>query len=117
LVGVVAVAAAFYGVTRYISIEVEEEEEEGEDKKQRPTNPGNQIGNEDGAEEADEEDVEEEDEEEDDDYDDALIFLPTGFSRPKPKTFYRGSDPEWQEYRKVATDRPRVEKIRSTHAM
>jgi hypothetical protein len=117
LVGVVAVAAAFYGVTRYISIEVEEDEEEEKDNKQRSSRPGNQIGNEDGGEEADEGDVEEEDEEEDDDYDDALIFLPTGFSRPKPKTFYRGSDPEWQEYRKVATDRPRVEKIRSTHAM
>jgi hypothetical protein len=119
LVGAVAVTAAFYGVTRYISIEVDEEEEE-EDKKQRSTRPGTQIGNEDGAEEADEHDVEEEDnedDEDDEDYDDALLFLPTGFSRPKPKTFYRGSDPEWQEYRKVATDRPRVEKIRSTHAM
>lgn len=56
----------------------------------------------------------EEGEDEDDDYDDALLFLPTGFSRPKPQVFYKGSDPEWQEFKKVATDRPRCEKIHST---
>ncbi|PZD28450.1 hypothetical protein A1F96_05902 [Pyrenophora tritici-repentis] len=28
------------------------------------------------------------------------------------KTFYKGTDPEWQEFRKLATDRPRLEKIR-----
>lgn len=43
-----------------------------------------------------------------------LLFLPTGLSRPKPKSFYRGSDPEWREFRKLATDRPRVDKIRGT---
>jgi hypothetical protein len=59
------------------------------------------------------EDSEDEDDEEDD-YDDALIFLPTGFSRPRPQTYYKGSDPEWQEFKKVATDRPRVVKIQST---
>ncbi|KAL5114711.1 hypothetical protein ACEQ8H_007380 [Pleosporales sp. CAS-2024a] len=44
---------------------------------------------------------------------DGLLFLPTGFSRPRPRTFYRGSDPEWQEFRKIATDRPRVDRIRN----
>jgi len=107
------VAAALHGVSRYISIEVEVEEVE--DDKSRPRRSGNQISNEDGAEEAGEEG--EEEYEDDDDYDDALLFLPTGFSRPKPKTFYKGSDPEWQEYRKVATDRPRVEKIRSEYTV
>jgi hypothetical protein len=61
------------------------------------------------------EEVDEESDDDDEDYDDAILFLPTGFSRPKPRTFYKGSDPEWQEFRKVATDRPRVEKIRGMH--
>jgi hypothetical protein len=55
------------------------------------------------------------DEDEDDDdeeYDDALLFLPTGLSRPRPKQFWKGSDPEWQEFKKLATDRQRVDKIR-----
>jgi hypothetical protein len=49
----------------------------------------------------------------DDEEEDVLLFLPTGFSRPRPRTFYKGSDPEWKEFSKVASDRPRVEKIRS----
>lgn len=65
----------------------------------------------DGEEEEDDE-AEEEDEE-DEDYDDALIFLPTGLSRRKPPRHWKGSDPEWQEFRRVATDRPRVERIRA----
>jgi hypothetical protein len=52
-------------------------------------------------------------EEDDDEEEDVLLFLPTGFSRPRPRTFYKGSDPEWKEFSKVASDRPRVEKIRS----
>jgi hypothetical protein len=48
----------------------------------------------------------------DEEYDDAILFLPTGFSRLRPKRFWKGSDPEWQEFKKVATDRPRVDKIR-----
>lgn len=90
-------------------------EEVVEDDKQQSKRLGSPISDEDEAEESSEE-VEEDDEEEEE-YDDALIFLPTGFSRPKPRTFYRGSDPEWQEFRKLATDRPRMEKIRSTDTM
>jgi hypothetical protein len=54
-----------------------------------------------------------EEEEDEEDYDDAILFLPTGLSRQRPQTFYKGSDPEWQEYKKLAGDRPRLEKIRS----
>jgi hypothetical protein len=54
----------------------------------------------------------EDEEEEEEEYDDAILFLPTGFSRPRRKTFYKGSDPEWQAFKKIATERPRVEKIR-----
>ena len=52
------------------------------------------------------------DEDEDEEEEEALLFLPTGFSRPQKKTFYKGTDPEWQEFRKIATDRPRIERIR-----
>jgi hypothetical protein len=58
-------------------------------------------------------DGEEEEDEDDEDYDDALLFLPTGLSRPKKRTFYKGSDPEWQEFKKISTDRPRLNRIRS----
>lgn len=51
---------------------------------------------------------------EDQDYDDALLFLPTGFSRPRPQVLYKGSDPEWQEFKKLATDQPRCLKIQGT---
>ncbi|KAF1839972.1 uncharacterized protein K460DRAFT_371935 [Cucurbitaria berberidis CBS 394.84] len=107
LVGAVAIAGATYGLGRYIGLEVEIEEVQEE--QQPPTRSTGQIHNEDENSEP----GQEVDEEEDEDYeDDALLFLPTGFSRPRPKTFYRGSDPEWQEFKKLATDRPRVEKIR-----
>lgn len=53
-----------------------------------------------------EEDDEEEEEEE------AILFLPTGLSRPKPQRFYKGSDPEWQEFVRIAPDRQRMERVR-----
>jgi hypothetical protein len=101
LVGAVAVSAAIYGLGQYLSIEVEVQEEEnttrpaaGQDDGWQQVGPG----------------VDDEDEEE---YDDALLFLPTGFSRPRPKTYYRGSDPEWQAFKKLSQDVPRIKKIRS----
>jgi hypothetical protein len=42
----------------------------------------------------------------------AILFLPTGFSRAKPRQFYKGSDPEWQEFVRIAPDRQRIERIR-----
>jgi hypothetical protein len=53
------------------------------------------------------------DDEEEDEDDDVVIFLPTGLSRPKPKTFYKGSDPEWKEFSSVAKDRKRLERIQN----
>jgi hypothetical protein len=99
-------------LTQYIGISVEIERVEEEEP--TSTRSGGQISNGDKTNEAAEEAADEYDD--DEEYDDAILFLPTGFSRPKPKTYYRGSDPEWQEFRKVALDRPRVEKIRSTHS-
>jgi hypothetical protein len=97
IVGTIVVATAFWSLSRYISIEIKEENADD------TTPVAGQVSN----------NGEEEEGEDDDDYDDALIFLPTGFSRPRPQTYYKGSDPEWQAFKKLATDRPRVEKIRS----
>jgi len=93
LVGAVAVGAAFYGISRYISISVEVEEV-------------NDAGWTTVGREADDED------EDDDEEYDAILFIPTGFSRLQPKRFWKGSDPEWQQFKKLATDRPRIDKIR-----
>jgi hypothetical protein len=97
---------ATYGLGRYVGIKVEVEEiKEGE---RTATRSGGQPGQ-DGWTTVGQ-DVDDEDE--DDEYDDAILFLPTGFSRLRPRTFYKGSDPEWQEFKKLAADRPRVDKIR-----
>lgn len=58
------------------------------------------------------EESEEEEEEEDEDEDNAIIFLPTGFSRARPRTFYKGSDPEWREFVRLAPDKQRTNRIR-----
>ncbi|ORY15023.1 hypothetical protein BCR34DRAFT_196978 [Clohesyomyces aquaticus] len=70
------------------------------------------------AEQGDEENEDdEEDEDEDEDEDEGeedvepLVFLPTGFSRKKQRTYYRGSDPEWQEFVRIAPNKDRVQRI------
>ncbi|KAJ4372220.1 hypothetical protein N0V83_003994 [Neocucurbitaria cava] len=108
LVGAVAIAGATYGLGRYLGLEVEIEEVEEE--QQKSTRSIDQVSGDDEHYQPAEDFNNEE--ESDDEYDDALIFLPTGFSRPRPRTYYKGSDPEWKEFRKLALDRPRVEKIR-----
>ncbi|KKY23672.1 hypothetical protein UCDDS831_g02893 [Diplodia seriata] len=55
---------------------------------------------------------EEEDWDEDEEWDDDALFIPLGWATPVPRRFYRGSDPEWQEFRKVALDQKRHEQIR-----
>lgn len=40
------------------------------------------------------------------------LFIPLGFAKPRPRTFYRGSDPEWQEFRKLAPDTKKHTKMR-----
>lgn len=120
LVGAVAIATATYGLGQYLGLEVEVEEEEEEERK--PGRWKKQVRKEDGTldevddEEANEEEDEDEDEddedEEEEDYDDGIFFLPTGFSRTKPTSFYKGSDPEWQEFKRVTQDKARIERIR-----
>jgi hypothetical protein len=111
MIGTVVVGAAFYILGRYLGIEVQVEAVD--EKPQQPRPSAGAIRN--GDEESDEAGADEEDDAEDDDADEdveALLFLPTGFSRPKPQTFYRGSDPEWQEFTKLSKDKARAEKIR-----
>lgn len=40
-------------------------------------------------------------------------FIPLGFARQRPQTFYRGSDPEWQSFIEFAKDRKRCLSLRS----
>lgn len=39
------------------------------------------------------------------------LFIPMTWSTKLPRQFYRGSDPEWQEFVKVAKDKTRIKKI------
>lgn len=119
LVGAVAITAATYGLGQYLGLEVEIEEEEEAEQQTKPGRWKKQVRKEDGSlEEVDDEEANEDGEDEDEEdadeeeYDDAVLFLPTGFSRLKPKTFYKGSDPEWQEFKKVSQDKKRIERIR-----
>ncbi|KAL1794654.1 hypothetical protein ACET3X_006470 [Alternaria dauci] len=102
LVGAVAIGIATYGLGQYVGITVEVEEVKERGSVSKPGQDGwTTVGPQD-----------DEDEDDDEDDDDALLFLPIGLSRPRPKQYWRGSDPEWQEFRKLASDRPRVDKIR-----
>lgn len=91
-----------YTFLKWLEETPEEEEERKREEEQRAANLKSARAH--GIPVVDEED--EEDEEE------ALIFLPTGFSQPRPPTFYKGSDPEWQEFVRIAPDRSRIERIR-----
>ncbi|KAF2836338.1 hypothetical protein M501DRAFT_987504 [Patellaria atrata CBS 101060] len=42
------------------------------------------------------------------------MFLPLGFTRQMPQTFYKGSDPEWQEFKKIAQDPKRFKAIKDS---
>ena len=41
-------------------------------------------------------------------------FIPLTWAKKMPREFYKGSDPEWQEFRKVASDKERQKKAHST---
>lgn len=80
-------------ISKYLGIEIEELEELD-----------------DGAEEEGGEEVEEED----DGYAHPdSTFIPLTWPTKLPRTFYRGSDPEWQEFIKVAKDQPRHTRIQN----
>ena len=64
-------------------------------------------------------DVEAQKSEEEDDADipeempEDALFIPLWFARKKPKTFYKGTDPEWQSFVDFSKDRQRSQFIRS----
>jgi len=43
--------------------------------------------------------------------DEDSTFIPLTWATKLPRTFYRGSDPEWQDFVKMAKDKPRHKKI------
>lgn len=117
LVGLVAVTAATYALGQYLGLEVTMEEEQVQENR-KPGRWKKQVRNEDGTlDELDDKEAnqggpeDDGDEHEDEAYGDAILFLPTGFSRQKPKIFYKGSDPEWQEFMKITRDQARMRRI------
>ncbi|OAL55762.1 hypothetical protein IQ07DRAFT_529585 [Pyrenochaeta sp. DS3sAY3a] len=106
LVGAFAIAGTTYGLVQHFGIEVTIEEVE---EKHAPSTRSSDALN---HEEADGTGREVDDDEEAED-EEALFFLPTGLSREKkPHTFYKGSDPEWQEFKKLSKDPARITKIK-----
>ena len=69
------------------------------------------------AQQAEGEDGEEEEEEEEEEEgppfyaDEENTFIPLTWSKKMPRTYYRGSDPEWQEFIKIAKDKGRHRKV------
>lgn len=53
-------------------------------------------------------------EEEEDHEHEGAIFIPFIWPRMAPRTFYKESDPDWQEFAKVAGDEERLNTIRGT---
>ena len=100
----------------WLGEEVEDEEEAAHQARRARRPPLQQEDAPDGGHgrevaEDDEEEYDDDDQEEDDE-EEGLIFFPTGFSRPRPRQFYRGSDPEWQTFVRLCKDRQRMDKIR-----
>ena len=57
--------------------------------------------------------VQEEEGEEDVFADEDSTFVPMTWATKLPRNFYKGTDPEWQEFVKVAKDKPRHKKLQS----
>jgi hypothetical protein len=47
--------------------------------------------------------------------DEDSLFVPLTWAKKLPRSFYKGSDPEWQEFVKVSKDKARVKKIHCNH--
>ena len=97
-----------YGYLRfmwsYMDVEIEFLDDEEEE-----------VAEQEAAQNANEEGEEDEDEGEEDGppfyADDDNTFIPLTWSTKMPKTYYRGSDPEWQDFIKIARDKSRHKKI------
>jgi hypothetical protein len=49
--------------------------------------------------------------------DENSLFIPLTWAKKLPRTFYKGSDPEWQEFVKVSKDKARHKKIQCNHPL
>lgn len=114
LAGSVVVTIGCWKFLDWLNEEIEDEEEpEQRRRARRPPIPGDGANDKGGREITDEEEAEwEEQGDEEEEEDEGLLFFPTGLSRPRSRSFYKGSDPEWQTFVRLAQDRPRVDKIR-----
>jgi hypothetical protein len=110
MIGTTIAFASIYGLWRWLDEEIEEEvkKEEWQEAKRVQWRRSNDTGGETGKDDDEDGEAEDEDEEEEE----GLIFFPTGLSRPKKKEYYKGSDPEWQEFVRIAPDRTRIDRIR-----
>ncbi|KAL9088732.1 MAG: hypothetical protein Q9165_006041 [Trypethelium subeluteriae] len=91
--GLYSGCAVAYFYLFFPEIEIEEEESEGE------------------VAEVDESNTGEDDDLEDYGADEDSLFIPLSLAKRKQRSFYRGSDPEWQEFIKLASDKQRHQKI------
>lgn len=53
----------------------------------------------------------EEGEEDDEEEGEEMFFLPLSWPKLADRVYYKGSDPEWQEYIKLSKDKPKQSKI------
>ena len=94
----------------------EEEDAQGEVQSKALTateHSGNLERQQDRDESEDDEDEEEEDEDiVPDTIPEDAWFIPLGFAHQRPRTFYRGSDPEWQSFVDFAKDKKKNAQIR-----
>lgn len=91
--GIYSGCVATYAYYLFPEVEIEEEDSEGVTQEENEPN---------ATEDEDFEDTEP---------DEDSIFIPLGFAKRKERSFYRGSDPEWQEFIKLANDQERHKRI------
>ena len=93
----------------------EDDEEDDRSSGSRLGNGGSLIKKVTEEEDAEDEDEDEDDVEDEDEDEDDTIFIPLGFAYQLPKTFYKGSDLEWQSFMELSRDKKRCLALRSTY--
>ncbi|TKX23673.1 hypothetical protein C1H76_4188 [Elsinoe australis] len=88
-----------------LAVEVEEEETEREEDEDVIDQGQGRSDSKAAGGVAQEEDVEEFEGDED------ALFIPLMPARKLPREYYKGTDPEWQEFKKIAPDKEKVQKI------
>ncbi|KAL8867274.1 MAG: hypothetical protein Q9174_005768 [Haloplaca sp. 1 TL-2023] len=91
-------ALVYYALDRTLD-SLEEVEEVSKDQKTKRKNADDDNT---GSEEADEEEDEE-----------GSVFIPLGLAYELPRQYYKGSDPEWQSFIKLASDKQRCNYLKN----